>query len=120
MSIRACDVEVVPVGCELLPEIIDVAKGFAVKELIFAESVDSFDVTLPGISFDWNVMMSTTEGPDRGRVFSCSMNPGSLVGLPGWTLRSYLRTVFREQVKVRAAALMPCAQAQAISFWRRI
>ncbi len=49
VAIEARDIEVKPIGGDFVPEVRREGEGFAVKELIFLEAVNGFDVALPGI-----------------------------------------------------------------------
>lgn len=49
-AIGAHEVEVMPAGGNLGPEVGRAAEGFAVKELVFDQPVDGFNLTLPGVT----------------------------------------------------------------------
>ena len=58
ISIEAGDVKVQPIGGEFIPEVSRGEKGLTIKEFSFLEGMDRFDITLPGVSFGWNVMVA--------------------------------------------------------------
>jgi hypothetical protein len=57
VAIEARDIEVKPIGGEFVPEVGRGREGFPVKELILLEAVDGFDVALPSIGFDGDVVV---------------------------------------------------------------
>ena len=59
-AVGADEVEVVPIGRDLGPEVGRACEGFTVEELVFDETMDGFDVALPGIAFRRDV---TVVGP---------------------------------------------------------
>lgn len=65
-AVRADQVEVVPVGGDLGPEVSQATEGFSVEELIFDEAVDGFDVALPGKALGWDVTVVRTQSAYRG------------------------------------------------------
>ena len=56
-AVRPHEIEVIPVGGDLGPKVQWTAEGFQIKELIFDEAVNGFDVTLPGVSIGRVVAM---------------------------------------------------------------
>jgi len=85
VTVRPGDIEVVPVKGEFLPEVVFGAEGFPVKELVFHETMNGFDITLPGMGFDGDVVVAGTEDFDEGRepaVLFMLQELGTVVGLP--------------------------------------
>ena len=74
-AVEAGEVEVVPVEGDLAPEVGAVAEGFAVKELVFLEAVDGFDVALPGDGAGGDVVVSGTEGAPIRRPYHLHFHP---------------------------------------------
>ncbi len=64
-AVEARDIEVEPVGGDLLPEVVARAEGLSIKELIFLKSVDGFDIALPSIGFDGDVVMIGAQVANR-------------------------------------------------------
>ena len=80
------EVEVMPVGGDFGPEVGDAGEGFQIKELVFDEAVNGFDVTLPGVTFGGDIAVVRTQGADGGGetpfqfVFQ---ELRTIIGLPG-------------------------------------
>lgn len=49
VTVRAADVEVIPVLGDAIPEVGFGAEGFSIEELVLDETVNGFDVALPGV-----------------------------------------------------------------------
>src|SRR5690242_8543898 len=60
------EIEVVPVSGDLAPEVGRTGEGLAIKELVFDEAVDGFDIALPGVALGRDVTVSGAEGADGG------------------------------------------------------
>ena len=56
-AIGTHQVEVVPVGGDLAPEVGWTGEGLAIKELVFDEAMNGFDITLPGVTLGWDITM---------------------------------------------------------------
>lgn len=52
------EVEVMPVGGGLAPEVGRAGEGFAIEELILDEAMHGFDLTLPGVTLGRDVTMT--------------------------------------------------------------
>ena len=51
------EVEVAPVGGNLGEEISATVELFAIEKLIFDQAMNGFNVTLPGVAFEWDEAM---------------------------------------------------------------
>jgi hypothetical protein len=51
------EIEVMPVGGDLAPEAGWTGEGLAIQELVLDEAVNGFDITLPSVTFGWDVAM---------------------------------------------------------------
>ena len=82
------EVEVMPVGGHLAPEVRRAGEGFTVEELVFDQAVHRLHVTLPGVTLGRDGAMVCTQGADGGGqallvlVFE---ELTTVVGLPGQT-----------------------------------
>jgi len=56
-AIGADEVEVVPVGGDLAPEGGWAGEGLPIKELVFDEAVNGFDIALPSVTLGRDVTM---------------------------------------------------------------
>jgi hypothetical protein len=65
-AVGADEVEVVPVAGDLSPEVRRAGEGLAVKELIFDQAVNGFDIALPGVAFGGYVAVIGAQGADGG------------------------------------------------------
>ena len=65
-AIGTGQIEVLPVGGGLGPELGPIPKALAVEELIFHESMYGFDITLPGIGAWGDVAMVAAQCPHGG------------------------------------------------------
>ena len=57
-AVGADEVEVMPVGGGLAPEVGRAGEGFAIEELILDEAMDGFNLTLPGVTLGRDVTMT--------------------------------------------------------------
>src|SRR5688572_21176480 len=85
-AVGAYEVEVMPVGGDLAPEVGRSTEGFPIEELVLDEAVNRFDIALPGVALGRDVTMLGAEGADGGGesllvlVFE---ELRAVVGLPG-------------------------------------
>src|SRR5882672_9226148 len=85
-AIRSDEIEVMPVGGDLGPEVVGTGEGFAVEELVLDEAMDGFDIALPGVALGRDVAMRGTQGADGGgqALFVLIFEElTAVVGLPG-------------------------------------
>ena len=83
------EIEVVPVGGDLGPEVLGAGEGFAVEELVFHEAMDGFDIALPVVALGRDVTVIGVQGSDgrrqalfvfqsgRRRAPQCPTRPGA-------------------------------------------
>jgi len=85
-AIGANEIEVVPVGGDLGPEVLGAGEGLAVEELVFHEAMDGFDIALPGVALGRDVTVMGAQGADGGRqaLFVLVFQElTAVIGLPG-------------------------------------
>ena len=64
-TIGADEVEVVPVGGDFAPEVGRTGEGLAIKELVFDEAINGFDIALPGVTLGRDVTVVRTQSANR-------------------------------------------------------
>ena len=127
-SVEADEIEVAPIGRDLGKEVMAITKLFAIEELMFDQTVNHFDVHLPGVTVvaDLRIELAdqafgTKTGassefddlPFQAGSGLCERYLGARDcskredGLLGTDRRSHFRTVLREQPNSRTVALIP-------------
>ena len=56
-AIGSDEIKVMPVGGDLGPEVGWITEGFAIKELVFDEAMNGFDIALPSVALGRDVTM---------------------------------------------------------------